>query len=225
MLGSRKVNKKGRSTGQLKTIKRLKIGAQFVPHTIDILESPAWQVLSQSARRLLDRIEVEHMQHGGAENGRLPVTFDDFERYGIHRHSIAPAIRECEVLGFIEITRRGRAGNAEFRTPHHFRLTYLPSMAREPATNEWRKIETLEEAKIKSRYARNNEPKKQHPSGGKRTNVSGEKRTAKPRLHNADSATTAMVRIPPLLSISPRGMDVGQSQQSTPAWNDAQPSK
>jgi hypothetical protein len=190
-----------------------------------VVESPAWRVLSQSAHRVLDRIEVEHLHHGGAENGRLPVTFDDFQRYGIHRHSIAPAIRECQALGFVEITQRGRAGNAEFRSPHYFRLTYLSFLAHEPPTNEWRRIETMEDAEIKCRKARNREPKKQNSSDEKRTNFSGEKRTTKPQFHSGDSATTAMVRIPSLLSISPGGMGVGQSQQSTPAWNDAQPSK
>src|SRR6478752_5794871 len=73
----------------------------------------------------LDRIEIEHADHGGNDNGRLPVTYDDFECYGIHRHAIAPAIRETVALGFAEITERGRAGNAEFRSPHKFRLTYF----------------------------------------------------------------------------------------------------
>jgi hypothetical protein len=45
--------------------------------------SPAWLALPDNARRVLDRLELEHMQHGGAENGVLVVTFDDFERHGI----------------------------------------------------------------------------------------------------------------------------------------------
>jgi hypothetical protein len=155
MAGGRKVNKKGRSTGQLKTNKRLKIGAQFVPHTVDMVESPAWRTLSLSARRVLDRIEIEHMHHGAAENGRLPVTFDDFEKYGIERHAIAPAIRECEALGFIEVTQRGRAGNADFRQPNVFRLTYINKyQAGEAATNEWRRVETTEEAELLAKIAR-----------------------------------------------------------------------
>jgi hypothetical protein len=72
---------------------------QFVPHRIELIESPAWRVLSLSARRVLDRIEVELCHHGGLrENGRLPVTYGDFERYGIHCAAIAPAIREVVAL-------------------------------------------------------------------------------------------------------------------------------
>src|SRR5208282_1441667 len=57
----------------------------------------------------LARLEIEFAHHGGrpALNGKLTVTFDDFEAYGIHRHSIAPALRELEALGFIERTRKG----------------------------------------------------------------------------------------------------------------------
>jgi len=41
----------------------------------------------------------------GNINGRLPVTFGNFKKYCIDRQSIAPAIRECEALGFVEIYR------------------------------------------------------------------------------------------------------------------------
>ena len=59
------------------------IGGQFAPRLIEMLESPAYRALSLSARRVLERIEIELAQHGGQDNGGLPVTYDDFERYGI----------------------------------------------------------------------------------------------------------------------------------------------
>jgi hypothetical protein len=115
-----------------------------------MIKSPAWRVLSLSARRVLDRIEIELADHGGTDNGKLPVTYDDFVRYGIDRHAVAPAIREVEALGFIEMTEHGRAGNADFRSPNKFRLTYRP-MGRAPTTDEWRRITTEEmAAKIKN---------------------------------------------------------------------------
>jgi hypothetical protein len=41
------------------------------PHiTIEMLKS----VLSLSARRVLDRIEIEHADHSGNDNGRLRAT-------------------------------------------------------------------------------------------------------------------------------------------------------
>jgi hypothetical protein len=59
-----------------------------------MLESPAYRVLSLSAHRVISRIEIELAHHGGNDNGRLPVTKQDFIDYGIHHNSVAPAIRE-----------------------------------------------------------------------------------------------------------------------------------
>jgi hypothetical protein len=141
-----------------RTSRRTGIGGQFAPRTIRMLRSPAYCALSLSARRVLDRIEIELADHGGADNGRLPVTYDDFERYGIHRHAVGPAIREAVALGFIEITEPGRAGNAEWRKPNHFRLTYRHT--KYTPTDEWEKIKTSEEAEAIARAARAARPQK-----------------------------------------------------------------
>ena len=85
-----------------------------------MLRSPAWRALSLSARRMLDRLEIEMADHGGTDNGKLPTTYDDFHRYGIYRHAIGPAIREAVALGFLKVTEPGRAGNAEWRKPNLF---------------------------------------------------------------------------------------------------------
>jgi hypothetical protein len=136
-----------------------------------MLESPAYRALSLSAHRVLSRIEVELGHHGGTDNGKLPVTFNDFVDYGIERHSIAPAIREAVALGFLVITEPGRAGNAEFRSPNLFRLTYAydrkaKSSGIEP-TNNWRSIETIEQALLLSHMARKNKkPVGVNPSFG-----------------------------------------------------------
>ena len=130
-----------------------KIVGQFAPRTVSMLRSPAMRALSLSGRRILDRIEIELASHGGRDNAKLPVTFCDFEQYGIDRHAIGPGIREACVLGFVELTRRGRAGNGEFRAPNLFRLTYLPAHGKSP-THEWRRIETVEEAEKIARKGR-----------------------------------------------------------------------
>jgi hypothetical protein len=118
-----------------------------------MLESPAYRALSLSARRVLDRIEVELAHHGGRDNGGLPVTYDDFEHYGIDRHLIAPAIREAVALKFLEITKPGRAGNAEHRAPNLFRLTYRHTKREEPS-HDWRRVATAEQAAKLAREAR-----------------------------------------------------------------------
>src|SRR5215471_10390340 len=170
--------------------RRNSIDGQFAAHTIEMIKSPAWSVLSLSARRVLDRIEIEHADHGGNDNGRLPVTYDDFERYGIHRHAIAAAIRETVALGFAEITERGRAGNAEFRSPHKFRLTYFP-VRRAPPTSEWQRIKTVEEAQL-ARAARREAPQKTKVQWRKTPNLSGGNRHRKRRFHSAETATTRL---------------------------------
>jgi hypothetical protein len=140
------------------------IDERFVARRLSMLESPAYRVLGLADRKVLDRIEIEHMQHGGQENGNLAVTYDQFGAYGIDRHAIGPAIRVVEALGFIQITERGRAGNREYRRPNRYRLTYCAAKdAMGNGTHEWRGIETLEEAKRRAKAAR---------SASDRTNIS-----------------------------------------------------
>src|SRR6516164_783854 len=132
-----------------------KINYQFTARPIEMQESPGFRVLSLSAHRALCRIEIEHAHHAGRENGRLPVTYTDFVAYGVSKHAVAPALRELEALGFIEVTERGRGGNAEWRIPNKFRLTYRPvSYAPYAETNEWKLIKTVERAEELSEAAR-----------------------------------------------------------------------
>jgi hypothetical protein len=103
------------------------IGRQFAPRPIEMLESPAMRVLTLAERRGLDRIEIEHAHHGGAHNGKLPITYADFERFGLHPNAVAPSVRALATLGFIEVTRKGYGGAAEVRAPSLYRLTYRPA--------------------------------------------------------------------------------------------------
>ncbi len=140
MAKDRRHNAKGRSTGRaIPGRKHFKLVGQFAPRAIDMLRSPAMRVLSLSARRLLDRLEIEHADHGGSENGRLPVTYADLVAFGLDRHAVSPAIRECVALGFVEVTEQGRAGNADSRMPSKFRITYRPTAEAGP-TNEWMRV-------------------------------------------------------------------------------------
>jgi hypothetical protein len=142
----RRHDETGRSAGRLRRARHAKIEGPFVPHLAEMIASPAWRALSLGGRRILDRLEIEHVNHGGVENGRLPVTFDDFARAGVRRQSVRDGLREVEALGFVEIVERGSAGNAGYRRPHVFRLTYLPT-ASAPPTHDWRRIKTETEAK------------------------------------------------------------------------------
>jgi len=142
-------------------MKRYRIGGQWSPRLIEMLESPAYRVLSVSAHRVISRIEIEHASHGGSENGNLPVTKQNFMDYGMDHNAVAPAIREAEALGFIRM-KRGRGGNADHRQPNRFFLTFAHGRGSRacPPTHDWRKIKTIEEAhqrsgkKTKHRYGK-----------------------------------------------------------------------
>jgi hypothetical protein len=138
--------------------RRNQISGQFSARLIEMLESPAYQVLSRSAHRVISRIEIELAHHGGNDNGRLPVTYKDFIEYGVDRAAVAPAIREAEALGFIRVTERGRGGNSEYRHPNLFFLTFAFGRTNggDRPTHDWRKIKTIADAEAIAREARSN---------------------------------------------------------------------
>ena len=183
--------------------RKTSIGGQFAPRRIDMISSPAFRVLSLSARRVLDRLEIEMASHGGTDNGRLPCTFDDFQKYGIDRHAIAPAIREAEALGFIEVTQRGSAGNAEYRSPNLFRLTFRHSKhCKGDGTHEWMKIETIEQANEIARAAR----KTSNSQWGKTPKSSVGNPHRNGHFHSGETPTTGHSgKTPTTLDISDRG--------------------
>jgi hypothetical protein len=195
--------------------RRNAISGQFSAHLIEMQKSPAYQILSRSARRVLERIEIEHADHGGAENGRLVVTKQDFVAFGIHHKALTPALREIEFLGFIEVTQRGRGGNAEFRQPNRFRLTYQHAKdVPGDGTHEWRRIKTREEAieivaeargPSREREAARRARQKQKSGDGSR-HVSGTVSTPENgKVPGTVSVPTARGRKPSLLSISGAG--------------------
>jgi hypothetical protein len=173
------------------------ITGQWAALTIDMLESPAYRALSLSALRILARLQIELANHGGKDNGRLPVTYEDFEQYGIDRHSIGPALSLLVALGFIEITETGRAGNAKWRRPSRYRLTFRDARGGYSGTDEWKSI-TEEQAKMLVQTVRQQARKKSKPSGGfsrgsmgkthrKAKNLGGDSPTTD---HGGDSPTT-----------------------------------
>ena len=188
--------------------RRNKISGQFSARTIEMMELPAFRVLSHSARRVLDRIEIEHAHHGGQDNGRLPVTFADFVAYGIDHHAIAPAVREIDVLGFARVTERGRAGNAEFRAANLFGLTYRATK-NAPATDDWKHITNIEEAQAIAKAARKpiKRPRRQKTEfqWGITHHFGVGNSHRKPKSPVGETPTTLQVRKPPLLSISRGG--------------------
>jgi hypothetical protein len=114
-------------------------------YSVEMMRSDAWRDMSVNARRMLDLVEIEHLAHGGYENGNLVITYDRFVAGGIRRGSISATIAELERLGWIEVTRGGYRGFAR-SWPHRFRLTHRRTQIRPEigapylveATDDWR---------------------------------------------------------------------------------------
>jgi hypothetical protein len=185
---------------------RNRFDGQFNGRLIEMMESPAYRVLSLSAHRVLDRICIELGHHGGADGTKLPVTYEQFMEYGVHRHAIAPAIRELEALGFIEVTQRGKPSAGEFRLPNLFRLTWAVCHSTKP-THEWKRIPDIETAELWAKAARKAKTgtKKQKSSGGNH-------HCATPLNHHCNGHSPppkTITTVPPPLSITTSILPVG----------------
>jgi len=122
-------------------------GEPWIVHTRELITSPAWRARSIHCVRLLDFLEIEHMNHAGRENGYLFATYDQLQTFGIGRRFISPTITEAERLNLIEANRGVRKSVVESHLSA-FRLTYLHSKVFDPngtkyyakATDEWKRI-------------------------------------------------------------------------------------
>jgi hypothetical protein len=106
-----------------------------------MLESPAWAAMTLAARKVVDRIAIEHLGHGLGFNGELTVTYDDFERFGLRRSSVLEAIAVANGLGFIDVTVRGARSYGVRKVPSQYGLTWLPRRDGTPASNRWKGID------------------------------------------------------------------------------------
>lgn len=140
---SRKPDAKGRSTGKLVNYggraKRWKLEGQFIAHTLDMRESPGFRALTMPARRILDFLELEHLRHGGAENGNLLAPYAQLVTWGVTKRDIAPSIATLVRFGFIRRTEHGqRLGGRPNAT--RYALTWLPTADGQLPTEDFRKV-------------------------------------------------------------------------------------
>jgi hypothetical protein len=114
----------------------------------ELLTSPALIAVSGAARSVLDGIMAEQAAHGGKENGNLIVTYDNLVAREIRRGSIRRALIELRAVGLIAITQGYRSYGSRM-TPSRYRLTWLGTPDGLTATNEWRAIKTIEDARVR----------------------------------------------------------------------------
>jgi hypothetical protein len=118
----------------------------FVGHSRAMRESPGFAALNLAARRVLDFIELEHLAHGGTDNGNLMAPYAQLEKTGISSRDIRPAIEMLTVFGFIRRTDAGErlGGRPNAAT---YALTFYPTFDGTPPTEDFR-IVTLADVKF-----------------------------------------------------------------------------
>src|SRR5262249_13607947 len=83
-------------------------------------------------RRLIDFLLLEHLTHGGKENGNLKAPYQQLAKAGVGRRLIADAIREAEGAGLVDVHRGG------MRVTTTYALTWLPLKDGTAASNRWK---------------------------------------------------------------------------------------
>ena len=121
---------------------KYKIQGQFAPRPRELLESRAWAVASVHARRLVEFLELEHLRHGGQENGLLAAPRQQLRAVGIHPRSISAAIEDGVKLGLVDVCRGSR------RRPSLYTLTWLHLHDGTPPTNRFTECDAAAEAMI-----------------------------------------------------------------------------
>ncbi|MDX0542049.1 hypothetical protein GOC91_03320 [Sinorhizobium medicae] len=112
----------------------------YIPHRLELLQSPAWQNAPRPLARLIERLEIEHLRHGGQNNGELFVAYSQFVAYGVSKKSICRTLRLGEELGLIEVVRTEGLIRGDLRPPNGYRLTFVPAKNRTAPSDEWRGV-------------------------------------------------------------------------------------
>lgn len=133
----------GRSTGKIVhyggRAKRWKFEEAFVGEPMSLLESPGYQALNFPAFKILAFLKLEHVRHGGAENGRLVAPHRQLREGGISPRKVKPALEMLEAFGIIRCTSEGfrQGGRPNAAT---YALTWLPTCDGQLPTEDYRKI-------------------------------------------------------------------------------------
>ena len=112
----------------------------FLPHRLELLISPAWRSAPRPLRNILERIEIEHLSHGGLNNGALYVSYSQLEQFGVSRRSIKPALELGQKLGLLDVIQEADNHLSDIRAANGYRLTYVPAKGKTAPSDEWKNI-------------------------------------------------------------------------------------
>jgi len=169
------------------------IGGQFAAHTIDMMESPAWRALGLSARKCLERIEIELANHGGRDNGELPVTYRNFCEL-VWKGAIKPALAELVALGFVEMTPGYACQNPANGRPAKFRILFRTGIGGPPEEHRWKRFKTDAEAKAAVKLARAKAKRRMHTKATRYASPDGS--PPEPLSSSSSPEPLSMVRHP-----------------------------
>ena len=113
-------------------------GEPFIWLTRELVESDAWQTAPIWTIRFVFRLMVEHMAHGGCENGNLVCTHRDCYQWGIRKATVRKAQIDAIQRGLVYRTQKGCASTGAGRRPSKFGLGWLPGHDGAPAPNRWK---------------------------------------------------------------------------------------
>jgi hypothetical protein len=129
-------------------------GGNWIPHRLALLESPAWRRRPKGVQKLLERIEIEHLHHGGAENGNLIVTYEQVvSECKVSRKDISRTIATAVGLGLLRVAQNDE-WIGDIKQPNRFTLTYLPAAGARAPTDEWATVSAEEVAAVMRAHAR-----------------------------------------------------------------------
>lgn len=132
----------GRSTGEIRhtgRAKRWKFEEGFIGEPQSLLESPGYRALNFPAFKILTFLKLEHVRHGGAENGRLMAPHRQLTAQGISPRKIKPALEMLEAFGIIRCTSDGErlGGRPNAAT---YALQWLPTCDGELPTEAYKRV-------------------------------------------------------------------------------------
>ncbi|WP_144223627.1 hypothetical protein [Mesorhizobium amorphae] len=123
----------------------------WVAHRLEMLVHPTWQLAPIPLRRMLERLEIEHLRHGGFNNGELYVSFNQFVAASISRRRISATQDLGEALGLMRVIRSDEA-IGDLRAPNAYRLTYLPAKGSQTPTDEWKSVSPERVSRLIQQY-------------------------------------------------------------------------
>jgi hypothetical protein len=147
----RKANATGRSGAVLKRGRKKahKVDGPWQKEPLSLIDSNAYRALNFPALKILNALKVDHLRHGGSQNGRLLAPHAQLRRLGISARHVRPAIDLLIAVGIVRRTSEGsRQGGREGSAT--YALTWLPTFDGEPPTNDFLGVSGPDAAVVKA---------------------------------------------------------------------------